>query len=220
MLLTGKKQNLGLSYVSKYCQVAGHEKEQVKMHCSDPSCMKNVCVLYAISAHKNHNLCDITEVGKEMGTKMETSLKSIEIKVEKANTSIAHLTVINETCLKNSQQLQAEIKACFFEAKKTLEKREKDLCEAVALHLKEKQMCIETEKKKISSFSSSCKEAICYGKVSSEINDHNHFVEIANVILPQLEILDNQLPKIEVTMDTMFFSSKSLDFCFETAVNS
>lgn len=110
--------------------------------------MKNVCVLCAISTHKNHNLCDITEVGKEIETKMENSLKSIELKVEKANTSIAHLSVINETCLKNSHQLQDEIKACFFEAKKALEKREKDLCEAVALHLKEKQMCIETEKKK------------------------------------------------------------------------
>lgn len=219
-LLTGKIQNLGLSYVSKYCQVAGHEKEQIKMHCSDPSCMKNVCVLCAISAHKNHNLCDITEVGKEKETKMKTCLKSIELKVEKANTSIAHLSVIKETCLKNSQQLQAEIKACFFEAKKALEKREKDLCEAVALHLKEKQMCIETEKKKISSFSSSCEEAICYGKVSSEVNDHNHFVDITNVILPQLEILDNQLPEIEVTLDTMTFSSQSLDSCFETAVNS
>lgn len=219
-LLTGKVKNHGLSYVSKYCQVAGHEKEQIKMHCSDPSCMKNVCVLCAISAHKNHNLCNITEVGKEMETKMETFLKSIELKVEKANTSIAHLTVINETCLKNSQQLQAEIKACFCEAKKALEKREKDLCEAVALHLKEKQICIETEKKKISSFSRSCEEAICYGKVSSEVNDHNHFVDITNVILPQLEILDNQLPEIEVTLDTMTFSSQSLDSCFETAVNS
>lgn len=219
-LLTGKVQNLGLSYVSKYCQVPGHEKEQIKMHCCDPSCMKNVCVLCAISAHKNHNLCDITEVGKEMDTKMEISLKSIELKVEKANTSIAHLTAINEKSLNNSQQVQAEIKACFFEAKKALEKREKELCEAVALHLKEKQMCIETEKEKISSFSSSCEEAICYGKVSSEVNDHNHFVDIANVILPQLEILDSQSPEIEVTFDTMTFSSKSLDFWFETAVNS
>lgn len=219
-LLTGKIKNLGLSYVSKYCPVAGHEKELIKMHCSDPSCIKNVCVLCAISAHQNHNLCDITEVGKDIETKMEISLKSIELKVEKANTSIAQLSVINEACLKNSQQLQAEIKACFFEAKKTLEKREKDLCKAVALHLKEKQMCIETEKKKISSFSSSCKEAICYGKVSSEVNDHNHFVDIANVILPQLEILGNQLPEIDVTLDTMTFSSQSLDSCFETTLNS
>lgn len=126
-LLTGKIKNLGLSYVSRYCPVAGHEKEQIKMHCCDPLCVKNVCVLCAISAHKNHNLCDITKVGKGMETKMETFLKSIELKVEKANTSIAQLSVINGKCLKNSQQLQAEIKARFFEAKKNFRKKRKKI---------------------------------------------------------------------------------------------
>lgn len=219
-LLTGKIKNLGLSYAPKHCPVAGHEKEQIKMHCSDPSCLKNVCVLCAISTHKDHNLCDITKVEKEMEAKIETFLESINMKVQQANTSIAQLSEINENCQRDSQQLQMEIKAHFSEARKALEKREKDLCDAVALFSKEKQVCIESEKKKNSSFISSCKEARYYGKVSSEVNDHNHFVDIANVILPQLEILDNQLPEIEVTVDTMTFSSQVRESRFETAVNN
>lgn len=94
------------------------------------------------------------------------------------------------------------------------------MCDAVALYSKEKQVLIEREKKKISAFISSCKEARYYGKISSEVNDHNHFVDIANIILPQLEILDSQLPEIEVTVDTMTFSSQLPESCFETAVNN
>lgn len=219
-LLTGKIKNLGLSYAPKHCPVAGHEKEQIKMHCSDPSCLKNVCVLCAIGTHKDHNLCDITKVENEMKTKIESYLKNITLKVQQANTSIAQLSGINESCQKDSQQLQMEIKMRFSEARKALKKREKDLCDAVALYSKEKQVLIEREKKKISAFISSCKEARYYGKISSEVNDHNHFVDIANIILPQLEILDSQLPEIEVTVDTMTFSSQLPESCFETAVNN
>lgn len=94
------------------------------------------------------------------------------------------------------------------------------MCDAVALYTREKQKYIETEQKKVSSFISSCREAIYYGKVSLEVNDHNHYVDIAKVILPQLEILDSQLPEITVTVDTMSFSSQFSDSCFETAVKS
>lgn len=123
--LTGKLKNLGLSYAPKHCPVAGHEKEQLKMHCSDPSCEKNVCVLCAISAHKDHDLCDITKVGKEKETKLETCLKSIKLKLEQANVSIAQLSDINGKCQKESHKLQTEIKSRFFEAKQALEKKRK-----------------------------------------------------------------------------------------------
>lgn len=89
-LLTGKIKNLGLSYAPKHCTVAGHEKEQIKMHCSDPLCVKNVCVLCALSAHKDHNLCDITKVKNEMEAKIETYLKSINLKIKQANTLLSY----------------------------------------------------------------------------------------------------------------------------------
>lgn len=219
-LLTGKIKNLGLSYTPKHCPVAGHENEQIKMHCSDPSCLKNVCVLCAISTHKDHSLCDITKVENEMETKINSYLKSINLKVQQANTSIGQLSDIDENCQKDLQQVQMEIKARFSEARKALEKRKKYLCDTVALYSKEKQVCIENDKKKMSSFISSCEEARYYGKISAEVNDHNHFVDIANIILPQLEILDSQLPETEVTVDTMTFSSQLPESCFETAVNN
>lgn len=218
-LLTEEIKNLGLSYASNHCQFAGHNKEQLKLHCADPSCMKNVCILCAISTHKDHNLCDITKVGKEKEQKMESYLKEIKRKVRQANISFAKLSDINGKYLKDSQQLQREIKLRFSRAKRNLEKREKDLCDAVALYLKEKQICFESEQKKISSFISSCKETVYYGKVSTEMNDDIHFVDIANVILPQLEIINSQLPETVATVDTITFSSQSPESYFETAVN-
>lgn len=98
------------------------------------------------------------------------------------------------------------------------------MCEAVALYSekkrKEKQMSIKSENKKISSFINSCKAARYYGKVSLEVNDHSHFVDIANIILPNLEILDSKVPETEVTVDTVSFSSPLPESCFETAVDN
>lgn len=219
-LLTGKLKNLGLSNAPKHCLVPGHDKEQLKMYCLDPSCMKNVCILCAISTHKDHNLSDITEVGKEFETKMETCLKSIEMKVKQANACTAKLTSINGNCLKDSQQFQLEVKNCFSGAKKAIDQREKDLCDAASLYLRKKQMCIENETKKITSYINSCKKSIQYGKVSSELNGHQNFIEIAKMIQPRLENLDYWQPENNVTVDTMAFSSRQSDSSYATAVNS
>lgn len=219
-ILSGNIKNLGLSYAPKHCPVAGHKKEQLKLHCTDPSCMKNVCVLCAISTHKDHNLCDITEVGKKLETIVETYLKSLRSKVRQGKTSIAKISDVKGSCSKKSQELLFEIKTRFSEAKRALEKRESDLCNAVASHCKEKQTYVESEQKKITSFINLCTEAGYYAKISLEINDKFNFVDIANVILPQLEILEEQLPEIEIPVDTMTLSSQLSEDCFETALNS
>lgn len=109
---------------------------------------------------------------------------------------------------------------CFSEAKKAIEQREKDLCDAVTVYLREKQMCIENETKKLTSYINSCKKSIYYGKVSSELNGHQNFVDIAKMIQPRIENLDNWLPENNVTVDTMAFSSHLSDSSYATAVNS
>lgn len=146
-LLTGKIKDLGLSYAPTYCLAPGHEKEQIKMHYSDPSCLKNVCVLCAISTHKDHNLCDITKVENEMKTKIETCLKSINFKVQQENTLIAQLSDINENCQKDSQQLQMEIKMRFSKARKALEK-EKNIYVMLLVYIQKISRCILKVKRK------------------------------------------------------------------------
>lgn len=113
------------------------------------NCAWKMCVFYVpLALTKIIIYVTSQRLEKKWKLKWKLYLKSIELKDDKADRSIAQLSVINEKCLKNSQQLQAEIKARFLEAKKTLEKREKDLFETVALHLQEKRMCLEIEKKK------------------------------------------------------------------------
>lgn len=214
-----KTKNFKLFHKMKYCPLAGHEKEILKMHCLHPSCMKTVCILCAISSHKDHNLCDITDIGKKSETKLETFLSKIDLKIKQARNLFDELSDIDEKFQKDSEQLQQEIKTLFLNARLALEQKEKNFCESVVTRLVDKQTKIENEKKEIISFINSCEHASLYSNVSSEINDYLNFIDIAKIIQLRLENLQLCVPENRVTVDTMIFSSELPDSCFGTPID-
>lgn len=219
-LLSEGKNCMSLFKQTVHCPVNGHENETLKMYCLDTACMKPVCILCCITTHKEHVYCNIAEVGKENKTKIENILQNVASKVDQAQKTVTELQDMNAKCMLDSQQLQNEIKARFSEAKKALELREKILCDVVAAQVNDKQRCFENEKKKITSFINSCKQACYYGNISPKLNDHQSFLTIGNSIQSQLENLDRQEIENQVGMDIMKFSPKPSDACFTTSINS
>lgn len=219
-LLSEEKNCMSLFRQTVHCPVNGHENETLKMYCLDTACMKPVCVLCCITTHKEHAYCNIAEVGKENKTKIENILQNVASKVDQAQKTVTELQDMNAKCMLSSQQLQNEIKARFSEAKKALELREKILCDVVAAQVSDKQRCIENEKKKITSFINSCKQACYYGNISPKLNDHQSFLTIGNSVQSQLENLERQEIENQVGMNIMKFSPKPSDACFTTSINS
>ena len=221
-LLTGKIQDLRLlfSAKSKNCSVKGHEKENVKFFCSSSSCMKQVCILCAISTHKEHHLDDISNAGKDFEDVIQNQIKKILMKADHAKTSLTSLKALDERYLQKSQELQTKIEVYFNEAKRVLEKREKMVLEARSAQIRDIQTVIENERKRLTTFVNSCDQACKYGRWCSEINNVESFLDVAESIHARFRTLEDQLQKSQIpSKEINFFSEPTITF-FESSVNS
>lgn len=203
-----------------YCPTSGHEKEMMKMFCHTESCMKPVCMICAISAHRNHIICDIAEVANEKRKKIQKLKESVQQIEKQSQVSLSQLTEMSETNISESEGIQKEIAACFSKAKRMLDQRKDELCNAVAHQQCDKEALIGMEKTRLSKFVESCLQACLYVDIAPRINKHPSLYSISKSMEVRLEDLQSQSTGCQVTVDTMKFIPKELDLTFERAAAS
>ena len=221
-LLTGKIQNLRLllSANTNKCPVLGHEKENVKVFCSSPSCMKRICILCAISTHKEHRVVDVSNVGKESEINMRNQIQKILKKADNAHISLRKLNDLEEKYLQKSQELQTEIKIYFREAKRALENKEKKFFDALCAQISNIQTLIENERKRLTSFVSSCDQACNYGRWCTEFNIVESFLDVAESIHSRFKNLEDQFHDHQISTETIQFFPEPSVFSFQSIVNN
>ena len=206
-LLTGKIQDLRLlfSAKTKKCPVSGHEKENIKVFCSSPSCMKSICILCAISTHKEHRVVDISNACKERESEIQNRIQKILKKADHAQISLTRLKDLDEKYLQKSQEVETEIKLYFSEAKTALENKEKKFLDVLSVQISNQQALIENEKKRLTSFVRSCNQACNYGRWCSEFNNVESFLDVAESIHSRFKTLEYQCHDSQVSTETIKF---------------
>ena len=219
-LLTGevKKLRSFSSTKNKFCPFPGHEKENINLFCSNP-CLKPICILCALNTHKDHSFSEFSKVREGIISKVQEKMRNVLLKSNIAQASLAELTTIDETNVQKSLELQNEIRIYFGEAKKAVEERENSLLGAVSAKLSNKHTFVENEKKRLTSFVDSCKQAFYYGRLSFEINNVQSYLYVAESIQLRLENLEDQLHENQATYETMKFSRKPSITSYETYVH-
>ena len=221
-LLTGKIQDLRLLFSAntRKCSVYGHEKENVKVFCSSPSCMKPICILCAISTHKEHHVVDISNAGKENESNIQNQIQKILKKADYAKMSLTRLKDLDEKYLQKSQEIRTEIKIYFNEAKRALESKEEKFLDVLSAHVSNVQTLIEKERKQLMSFVSSCDEACNYGRWCSEINNVESFLDVAEVIFSRFNNLEDQLHDSQIPTEIIKFFPEPSVTSFTSTVNN
>ena len=221
-LLKGRMEDLKLlsSASSKLCQVSGHEKEHASLFCFNTSCIKPICMRCAITTHKDHDFRDLSEVGKESETKVQNQIKELLLKADQACRSITRLTDLHEQYFQMSQELQNEIKTYFSEAKREVKMREKKLLDDLSEKLSNEQSFIKKEQKRLTSFVNCCKEACCYGRISSKIDDVQSFLDVSDSIQSRFENLKKQVHENQTIFKTMKFEKEPPITSHLTTINS
>ena len=220
-LLKGRMEDLKLlsSASTKQCPVTGHGKESATFFCFSTSCIKPICTRCALTSHKDHNFRDLSEVEKENKTKVQHQITDILSKADQACVSITRLSDLQEKCYEKSQKLHNEVKLYFREAKRAVEKREKKLLDSLSKQMDNQQSSFENEKKRLTSFVNSCKDACYYGRISSEINDVQSFIDVAESLHSRFKNLGDQVCKGEIIMETIEFSKEPSMTSVITIVN-
>lgn len=174
----------------KTCGKEGHEKELLKMYCSNSECRKPVCTICACTTHKEHQIQTILEIFQKESTSIQDLSKEVVRKIENSKKVIE--VVDKEIVLlpEKVEEQKSAVGAEFANAITMLERRREELFRVMEEHENRKVKILEVQKEGIQRYKESCIEAIQFLETSLAHKNEPAFLELVPTIRSRFQELN------------------------------
>jgi hypothetical protein len=174
----------------KMCGKEGHEKELLKMYCSDSKCRKAVCMVCALTMHREHQIRNILEVFQEENTSIQDLSKEVVKKIESSEKVIELVDKEIVSLPEKAEEQRSAVKAEFANAITLLERRREELCSMIEEQEKTQVKILEVQKEGMQRFKESCIEGIQFLETSLAHKNEPAFLELVPTIRSRFQELN------------------------------